>query len=104
MSQLNDELRAAITPELYAKVMASIKVREDALRAEYSIANTLRGALKSWTVYLGAALIGLPELLPLVAPQLQDMLDAELYRRVMQWAGLLVILVRFRTTKPLSEK
>lgn len=104
MTTLNEELKAAVPPELYAKVMASIKMREDAIRAEYQVANVLRGALKSWTVYLGAALVALPELVPLLTPHLQELLDAETYKRLMQIFGIAVILVRFKTTQPLSTK
>lgn len=35
MSKLNDELKAALPVEMYSRLMASIKAREDAIRAEY---------------------------------------------------------------------
>lgn len=104
MSELNEELRGAVTPELYAKVMAAIKAREDAIRAEYKLSTSLRGALKSWTVWLGGMLVALPEIVPLLGPHLQEMLTPETYKQVMQLFGIAVILVRFRTVEPLSAK
>ena len=101
---INDELRAAITPELYSKLMASIKMREDAIRAEYKVSAALRGALRSWTVWLGGILVALPELVPLLGPHLQEMLPPDVFAKLMQIAGIAVILVRFKTTESLAAK
>ncbi len=95
----NEILKARLTPEEYEQVMA-------AWRAKLAQTPTaaIKGAAKSMTVWLGGLLVALPELVPLLAPHLQEMLTPDLYKRVMQVFGLLVILVRFRTTQPLSQK
>jgi len=100
----NERLKEVLTPEMYAELMQSIKLREDRIRNEYAFSNWLRGAMKSWTIWLGGLLVGLPELLPLLTPHLQEMLDADAYKRVLQLAGIAVILVRFKTTQSLSSK
>jgi hypothetical protein len=64
----------------------------------------VRGTLKSYTNWFGALLIGLPDLLPMISPQLQDMLDANAYKRIMQAAGIIVILLRFKTSQSVLEK
>lgn len=64
----------------------------------------LRGAVRSWTVRLGAVALALPDLLPLIAPQLELLLDANAYKRTLQVLGILVIVVRFKTTTSLKDK
>lgn len=96
-------LKSKLTPDEQAIVYTAIKVQVAKAKGE-SLTAWLKGALKSWTVWLGGFLVALPELLPLLDPAIKDMLDADTYRRVMQIAGIAVILVRFRTTQPLNEK
>ena len=96
----NEILKSKLTPEEYEIVMSAWRAK----LAQNNPTAAIKGAVKSWTVWLGSALVALPELVPLLAPHLQDMLTPDLYKRVMQIFGLLVILVRFRTTQPLSAK
>jgi hypothetical protein len=62
------------------------------------------GVLKSKTAWFGAALVALPDLITVLAPQLEQMLDANSYKRLMNIAGIVVILLRFVTSQSLKEK
>ena len=67
------------------------------------MAALLMGALKSWSVWLGGWAIALPELLPMISPYLDGMFSPDMYKRLMQIGGVLVILVRFKTTQSLEK-
>lgn len=64
----------------------------------------LLGTLKSKLVWLGGAIITLPDLIPLISPELEEMLTPDMYKRWMRLAGLLVIVLRFYTKKSIPEK
>lgn len=64
----------------------------------------LKGALKSWTNWFGALLIAAPDIIPAIMPNLQELLTADSYKRVVQVAGIIVILLRVKTTTSLAEK
>jgi hypothetical protein len=66
--------------------------------------NSLVGALKSWTVYLGGVILLMPEWWPLVAEQVTSFIGSNATDKITRILGILVILVRFKTTKSLSEK
>jgi len=100
----NEILAKKLTDEERNIVFRAWQAKLAQVRAENKIGAVLRGAVKSWTVWLGGALVALPELVPLLTPHLQEMLDAESYKRLMQLFGIAVILVRFKTTQPLSTK
>lgn len=66
----------------------------------------LKGLLKSWTAWLGAAIASAPDWWPLVLEEITrdaHPLDkhTELLIRLM---GIAVILLRFKTTQSLQEK
>ena len=68
---------------------------------------SLKGAIRSWTIWFNAALASLLGVLPLtveIIPVLQDYLPASIY----QYLALIVVIgnivLRFRTTQPLSVK
>lgn len=62
------------------------------------------GALKSWTIYFGALLVALPDLVPLLAPDLQALFPPAQYDRLMRILGMIVILLRVKTTVSLAVK
>ena len=62
------------------------------------------GLLKSWTVWFGALLLALPDLLPALSPHLADMLSENIFKRTMNVAGIIVILLRMKTTQSLTDK
>lgn len=64
----------------------------------------LLGLAKSKTAWFGAAMIALPDLIPLLAPQFEQVLDANAYKRMMNISGMVVILLRFVTSQSLKEK
>lgn len=62
------------------------------------------GTLKSWTTWFGAGLLLLPDFLQQVAPQFEQALDANAYKRLMNVIGVIVIVLRFKTTQSLKDK
>ena len=64
----------------------------------------LKGSVKSWTNWFGVALIAAPDLIPQIAPNLQELLSPQHYKAAMQWVGILVILLRFKTTQSVKAK
>ncbi len=64
---------------------------------------TLIGLLKSKTAWLGALIIGLPDLWPLIQDDLLA-LSGDYSGLVTRLMGIAVIVVRFLTTQSLTEK
>lgn len=62
------------------------------------------GTVKSWTVWFGGALLLLPTLWPQILPYLQDLLGPDMTKRVMQVVGILVIILRFKTSQSVVDK
>jgi hypothetical protein len=110
----DEELKAKLGEELYEGLIAHIRRLEAAAwqrglrlgRGEgwEEPAAWLKGALKSWTNWFGALLIAAPELLAQIAPHLQELLTPQRYARFIQIAGIVVILLRIKTSQSLKEK
>ena len=66
--------------------------------------DTLRGLLKSWTAWTSAALLALPEVLPMLQADLPGLLGPDAAARVMQVCGVLMLLLRLKTTAALADK
>lgn len=71
----------------------------------------LKGSIKSWTIRAGAILLALPSLIEYIhesAPQLQgdliSMFGEPMVSSAFRIIGILTILLRFKTTKPLKER
>lgn len=64
----------------------------------------LLGALKSWTAWFGAFLIAAPDLLPQIMPVAADLFGPDVAKRWMQIIGVIVILLRIKTTQSLTDK
>lgn len=94
-----DKLRAVLGEDGFAELQALLL---PAPTAGWQV--WLKGTVKSWTVWFGVLLLGFPELLPALAPQLEQLLDASAYKRLMSWAGVIVILLRFKTNQSVKDK
>lgn len=64
----------------------------------------LVGSIKSRLIWLGAMLVALPELWPLIADQVQEILPPGWFLRASQMVGLVVIYLRYKTNQSVSEK
>lgn len=68
---------------------------------------TLKGSLKSWTVWFSSLLLALPEILPLVQSNfatIAPFIPESLHSRVLQLIALIMLVLRMRTTRSLAEK
>lgn len=68
---------------------------------------TLKGSLKSWTVWFSSLLLALPEILPLVQSNfatIAPFIPESLHSRVLQLIALIMLVLRLRTTRSLAEK
>lgn len=94
MSALKDKLG----DEAHAELMALLNP------ASPSWKQWLIGTARSWTNWFGAFLIAAPELLPQLLPQAEQLLTPDHYMRLVQWIGIVVIVLRFKTTQSVSQK
>lgn len=104
-------IRAVIDAEVERAVAAeraafSEQLRElrDALEAGPGIGAWLRGLAKSWTAWTGVLLAGGPEILDALAPLVSEQWGPDVWKRVLQVSGVVMILLRLKTTQPVPEK
>jgi hypothetical protein len=64
----------------------------------------LLGFLQSKTAWFGGLLVALPEILPMITPNLQALLSPEQYLRAVQIIGIVVIVLRATTKSSVSDK
>lgn len=94
----NEKLKAVLGEDGMGELAALLSPPVPAWRA-WTV-----GVLKSKTVGFGTAMIVLPDLITALAPQLEQVLDANAYKRMMNIAGIVVIILRFVTNQSLKEK
>lgn len=104
-------IRAVIDAEVDRAVAAeraafSEQLRElrDALEAGPGIGVWLRGLAKSWTAWTGVLLVALPELMTAAEPLLTETMGPEGWKRVVQVVGIVVVVLRLKTTQSLAAK
>lgn len=64
----------------------------------------IKGALKSWTMWFGTALLVLPEVWPALEPHVRELIPDALQNRVLQIVAIVIILLRARTTTAIPDK
>jgi hypothetical protein len=115
MDPFTPEQQAAIRAVIDAEVARAVASQRDAfaeqlrqlradLEAPSGISAWLRGAARSWTMWSGALLVVLPELMDAAAPLVTETMGPEAWRRVVQVIGIVVVILRIRTTQSLPEK
>lgn len=101
------------TPEQTAAIRAVIdaevdrRVREHIASLQPTESRTvafLRGLGKSWTAWTGALLVAAPQLLDALAPIVAEQWGPDVWKRVLQVSGVVMILLRVRTTQSLTDK
>jgi hypothetical protein len=99
----NEKLKAVLGDDGLAELIALIpQTTPAAPPTPWSM--WIMGLVKSWTVWFGGLLLVLPDLLPALLPQLQETLSANTYKRVANVIGIIVIMLRFKTTQSLQVK
>lgn len=64
----------------------------------------IRGMLKSWTVWAGVLVFALPDLWPLLRPELEALFGPIPTERLAHIIGIVMILIRIKTTMPIPER
>ncbi|MBP7548688.1 MAG: hypothetical protein KA761_00260 [Gemmatimonadaceae bacterium] len=65
----------------------------------------IRGALKSWTVWLGMVVAAAPEWWPIIRPQVEEVVGSDRANKAIALVvGILIIAVRLKTTQSLPDK
>jgi hypothetical protein len=101
----DEKLIAVLGPDGYAELMAHVSASKPVPAAPSKPWDPLIvGLLKSWTVWFGGILVALPQIIPLISPTLQQALSANAYKNVTTVVGIIVILLRFKTTQSLQAK
>ena len=95
----DDELKAALPAGVYDALMAKIQPKASTDWQAFA-----KGAMKSWTNWLGALLIAWPVIGPEVEPAMQNVLGSAVTNKLISVVGLLVILLRVKTTESLTSK
>lgn len=62
------------------------------------------GLLKSWTAWAGALLVAFPMWWPEVEPFVRDLIGVENYAKLVPVIGIVMVLLRVKTTQSISEK
>jgi hypothetical protein len=91
-------LKEKLGEDGYAELVALMQPEVSQLK------DWLRGALNSWTVWAGTVMVALPEIIPMIGPELEALLTPDAYRRAMQVLGIMVILLRVKTTTSLKDR
>lgn len=68
------------------------------------LSSLLYGILTSFTVWLGMIVTTLPDWWPLVQDQLSGLLGTGAHDKLVRIMGILVILMRFKTSQSLADK
>lgn len=115
-ASLTEELRTKLEPQMFDALARAVKMQEQRAEAAgyarsmrehagyFGAMATARGLAKSWTAWVGAALLALPEVLPTIQADLPALLGPHSADVVMRVCGVLMILMRFKTTASLTEK
>lgn len=104
-SVIDAEVKRALDAQAEAFAEQLRQLRE-ALEADVGpgIGAWLRGAAKSWTMWSGALLVALPELMTAAEPLLTETMGPEGWKRVVQVVGIVVVVLRLKTTQSLAAK
>ena len=92
--------------EINAKVTA-LQAQLDALKTVPAASEWqawAKGTLQSWTAWFGAALIAWPAIQPQLQPLLEQTIGAKNTGYLVSLAGVIVILLRVKTTTSLKDK
>lgn len=65
---------------------------------------TLKGFLSSWTVWFGAVIGAWPDIAGALGENLTALLGTDANNTIMRIMGIVVILLRLKTTESLAEK
>lgn len=106
---MNEPLKQAMTPEQYQQLMVNIaqyvtQARAVGRKEALEQGSPLRGFLKSYTVWLGAAMLSFPDWWPLIAEQLRPLFSDQAWETATRLVGVVIILLRLKTTQSLTEK
>ena len=63
-----------------------------------------RGSIRSWSLWFGALLLALPEIIDQLGPDLLELLGSDAYERLLRIAGVVAIALRFKTTQSIAQK
>jgi len=91
-------LKETLGEEGYTELLVLIQPPAGSLKA------WLMGALRSWTAWFGALLVAGPEILPMLMPPFKELLTVDNYNRMIQAVGIIVILLRVKTTSSIQQK
>ena len=92
--------------EINAKV-AALQGQIDALKTTAPAKDWqawVMGSVKSWTNWFGAVLIAWPAIQPQIQPLLEQTIGAKNTGYLVSLAGVIVILLRVKTTTSLKDK
>lgn len=105
MEPFTPEQTAAIRAVIDAEVERRVREHIAAMQPQESTAVAfLRGLGKSWTAWTGALLVAAPQLLDALAPLVAEQWGPDVWKRVLQVSGVVMILLRVRTTQSLTDK
>lgn len=99
-----DQLRAQLGADVYDSLVAQLKAPASQGFTLQELLLWLQGSYRSWTNWFGAFLIAWPTIEPQLSPELQSLVGESTATSVIRWIGVVVILLRFKTTKSVKAK
>lgn len=68
------------------------------------VSDVLVGLMKSWTAWLGALIVAWPDISNALSEHISALVGEDANNTIMRIMGILVILVRLKTTQSIAEK
>jgi hypothetical protein len=99
---MNEKLQSVLGDDGMTELKALIATANAAPIAPWQ--DFLMGLVKSWQIRIALAIAALPELLPLISPELEQLMTAERYKHLMVGVGIVMVLLRFKTNQSLTDK
>jgi hypothetical protein len=66
--------------------------------------DTIKGLFMSWTAWFGALIVAWPEIASALGENLTALFGADANNTIMRVMGIVVIMLRLKTTQAVSEK
>jgi hypothetical protein len=95
-----DKLKALLGDEGLAELLALMQPPPPPPSA---LSPIITGIMKSWTIWAGTLMVALPQLQPLIMPQLEQQYPGGA-KWVMTAFGVITLLLRIKTTQSLTAK
>ncbi len=93
----NEKLTAVLGPDGMSELQALLKEANSAPLVPWQA--WLMTMFKRWEFYAAIVIGGLPELIPLISPDLEQLMTPQVYKHIMKIGAVVIVLVKFAKIK-----